>query len=306
VPAELPGELVAEVCARIGASLPVDADGVADLYRAWCAHVPFDPVAKAVAVREGATPPGADAIEVAQRWLATGVGSTCWGHVTVLGALLGAAGVPSSVGLDRLQRDDGVIDFHAFLVVDVGDGLAALDPIHPSGGPLPLVPGARGTHPTYRTGVDADGARLSHWFHQPDRGERTGRYALLSTCLDGADVAAFCAVSARFSGVTSNRFFLRRATPEAFVTSRVEEVGGEEGETGEAVERALVTETWTADGVARQRYDHPEAALAALGYHGEALTLVERAGFLGRGDDRRWTWCEQVPPPDRYRAPSGR
>lgn len=151
--------------------------------------------------------------------------------------------------------------------------------------------------------MEADGLRLAHTFRQPDAGpgggSRSGRYAILSTCLDGDDVAAFCAVSARFSGVTSRRFFHRHAEADAFVTARPDRGGG-----------ALLVERWTAAGVERVRHADPAVGLASLGYHDGALAAVEQAGFLHRLDAGagapRWTWREQATTADRYRAASGR
>jgi hypothetical protein len=97
---------------------PEDLAGIARLYRAWCAQVPFDNVAKVLAVRDGRTPPGAEPEEVVERWLATGVGATCWGHVTGLAGVLGAAGSNSRIAVDRMRRDDDIVDFHAFVIVE--------------------------------------------------------------------------------------------------------------------------------------------------------------------------------------------
>ncbi len=227
----MPRRLVDEVCAALGVELPGDRAGLADLYRAWCAAVPFDPVAKSAALAEGRPPPGDDPVEVAERWLSTGLGSTCWGHVTVLGGILEAAGLRVAAGVDRMLRDD-IVDFHSFLIAYVDGDPHLLDPIHPSGEPLPLVGGARGNHPAYAVGLDEVDGRLIHWFEQPLEGSRAGRYIVLSTVMDRADVRAFCVVSADYSGV-GRRFFQRRILHDAFVVSRPTEDG-----------TALATTTW--------------------------------------------------------------
>ncbi|MDZ7733573.1 MAG: hypothetical protein U5R31_11205 [Acidimicrobiia bacterium] len=209
--------LASEVRERLGAEQPTDLDGVAALYERWCATVPFDGAAKALAVREGRIPPGADPAEFFEHWLTTGLGGTCWGHVAGLAALLADAGIDSRVGLDRMLRD-GVIDFHGFLVVPDGDRRLALDVVHVAGRPLPIEAGARGTHPIYSVGFVEEDGRLLHWFDSPATWQGDGgRYALLSTDLDAADVAAcFLRGVCHRLGVRSHRLFLRRTPPDSW------------------------------------------------------------------------------------------
>jgi hypothetical protein len=266
-PFTLPAGLVDEVCGALGIGLPADRAGVAALYRRWCAAVPFDPVAKAVALAEGRPPPGDDPVEVAQRWLTTGLGSTCWGHVTVLGGLLAAAGVRVAAGVDRMLTDE-IVDFHSFLVVHIDDELLVLDPIHPSGDPLPLADGARGNHPAYTVGLDEHEGRFVHWFQQPSAGSREGRYVVLSATLDRADVRAFCQVSAVHSGV-GRRFFQRRVLDDAFVVTRPSDDG-----------TALTTQTWQAGEATAVTAPDVDEALRAIGYQPAARAWLERAGLL--------------------------
>jgi hypothetical protein len=271
----MPSGLVEDVCGALGVSLPTDRAGVATLYRRWCAAVPFDPVAKAVALAEGRPPPGDDPVEVAERWLATGLGSTCWGHVTVLGGLLDAAGVRVAAGVDRMLTDD-LVDFHSFLVADLDGEPVALDPIHPSGDPLPLLAGARGNHPAYTVGIDEQEGRFVHWFQQPLAGSRDGRYVVLSATLDRADVRAFCRVSAVHSGV-GRRFFQRRVLDDAFVVTRPTEAG-----------TALTTTTWRdGDAVAVTTTDIDEA-LHVIGYRPEARSWLVRARLLTGATTAPW------------------
>jgi hypothetical protein len=263
----MPPGLVDEVCGAVGVAIPRNLDDIAALYRAWCATAPFDPVAKALAMVEGRNPPGDDPVEVAERWLSTGLGSTCWGHTTVLGAILHAAGMRVAAGVDRMLRDD-IVDFHSFLVVHVDDEAYVLDPIHPSGDPLPLRAGARGNHPAYAVGFDEEDGRLIHWFDQPLDGSRAGRYVVLSTDLDRADVRAFCAISAEHSGV-GRRFFQRRILADAFVVARPIDDG-----------RALAITTWRAGQTDIETIDDVDQALDAVGYRPEARDWLHRAGLL--------------------------
>lgn len=278
-PFRVPDALARDACTRLGVPWPEDLAGIAALYRAWCAQVPFDNVAKVLAVREGRTPPGADPVEVLDRWLATGVGATCWGHVTALAGVLGAAGLDGRIAVDRMRRDDDVVDFHAFVVVDDGATSYVCDPIHATATPLPWRDGARGAQGPYRTGLDREGRRFVHWYAidgaGPDHRDRAATYVVLATDLDADDVAAFCAVAARHSGVQARRFFSRRFPDAAIVEARPDQDG-----------TALAITRQEADGPATT-IAHPDvdAALATLGYHPDGRRLVERAGLLRRTGD---------------------
>ncbi|MEO5902813.1 MAG: arylamine N-acetyltransferase [Gemmatimonadaceae bacterium] len=81
---------------RLGFSVLPSPDlaGLNALYAAWCLAVPFDNIGKVVALRTSpAEPlPGIDATEFFERWLAHGVGATCWSTANALYELLIAAG----------------------------------------------------------------------------------------------------------------------------------------------------------------------------------------------------------------------
>lgn len=257
--------LARDACDRLEVALPRDLDGVADLYRAWCASVPFDPIAKALALRRGETPPGADPGDLLARWLTTGVGATCWGHCSSLAGILEVAGVPAAVGLDRMVRTDGVVDFHSFVVVADGDRRLALDPVHVSGSPLPLEPGARGDHGAYDTWIGDDEGRLLHRFTHPASPDVT-TYHVLGLDLDADDVRAFCEVSARHSGVRAQRLFGRRCPPGELVQLRTEDDG------------ALAVHRWTTDDHTVEPVD-PGNGVPALGWASAALAMVRDAGL---------------------------
>ena len=271
----MPSGLVDEVCAALGTSTPTDRVGIDDLYRAWCARFPFDPVAKATAMAEGTRPPGGDPVEVAERWLATGLGSTCWGQVAVLGAILEGAGVGVTVGLDRMLTDE-LVDFHAFVVAEVDGELLALDTVHPSGHPLPLAGGATGDHGAYGAGFEEVDGRLEHWYRQPDSRHRSGRYVVLSTSLDAADARAFLAVSADHSGV-GRRFFVRHCPPGAFVVTRPTDDG-----------RALRRTTWRDGDTSTSELTDLGDAIDAVGYRPAALDWLRRGALLDLDPAPRW------------------
>ena len=273
----MPPGLIDELCAALGAALPTDRDGVQRLAQAWGAAVSFDPVAKAVALAEGRRPPGDDPVEVAQRWLTTGLGSTCWGHDTVLVALLGAAGVHATVGLDRMITEPAV-DFHSFVLVEVDGDRFLIDPIHPSWSLLPFEAGARGDHPVYAVGIDADEGRLVHWFQSEASWSKGARYAVLGTALDQADVRSFLTVSASLSGV-GGRLFLRRTLADRIERFRP-------SLDGTAIEHT--TFDGITDPVTATIADVDEA-IARIGLQPAAIDLLVRAGLLHPGSATPWT-----------------
>lgn len=71
-----------------------DIDGLRKVYAAWCRSVPFDNLAKMIALRASrdAPLPGMDAGEFFARWLEHGVGGTCWTTSNALFELLAALG----------------------------------------------------------------------------------------------------------------------------------------------------------------------------------------------------------------------
>lgn len=258
--------LARDACDRLGVALPSDLDGVADLYRAWCASVPFDPIAKALALRRSETPPGAEPADLLLRWLDRGVGGTCWGHCSSLAGILEVAGVRATVGLDRMVRVDGVVDFHSFVVVGGGGRRLALDPIHVSGAPLVLEPGSRGDHGAYETWLEDDEGRLLHRLCHPASPEVT-TYHVLALDLDADDVRAFCEVSALHSGVRAQRLFARRCPPGELVQLRTEDDG------------SLTLHRWTAEDHTVEAVD-PSGGVPALGWGAEALAMAAAAGLL--------------------------
>jgi hypothetical protein len=273
-PFELPADLAGAVCDRLGVGLPGDAAGVKALFRAWCASVPIDNVAKEEARREGGLPPGDDPAQVAGDLLAMGLGGTCWAHSSLLAGLLTAAGARATVGLDRMVRDDGIIDFHSFAVLHEDGGPWVLDPVWPTGDPLPLRAGARGTHPVVPVGLDADGLRLWHW---AEPGAWRVRYAVLSTVLDRDDVRAWCQVSLRHSGVPARILNLRRNPPDCVEATLTAAHPGARVAPGE-----LVVRRRTAGGVEETRCTDPDEAFAVFGCTPAARRRAEEAGLLGR------------------------
>lgn len=274
----LPDALALELCDRLDTPFPSTFDDVTALYQAWIAQVPFDAIAKAISMAAGTSLPGADAVEVVERWLGTGVGSTCWGHCTAFAGVLGAAGIDCRIAADRMVRDDDLIDFHSFVVAELDDGRWAFDHIHATDEPLLLEPGASGTHGPYAAGFRRDDGRLVHWYANPERPGSDERYVVLATDLDRDDVRAFCEIARHFTGVRAGRLYARRFPPGGFVQGRPTDDG-----------TAFEVIRWLGDERTLERHTDPEAALVALGYPAAALALVEQAGMVEvDGGVARW------------------
>jgi N-hydroxyarylamine O-acetyltransferase len=130
-----------DVLNRLGFDHRPDADmeGLRDVYAAWCLSVPFDNLAKLIALRapRGAPLPGMDAGEFFGRWLEHGIGGTCWTTSNALCELLLELGfdarrVAGSMG------DTGYLG-HASVKVRIGGDDWLTDSSMLTDVPLPLT-----------------------------------------------------------------------------------------------------------------------------------------------------------------------
>ena len=266
----IPDELADELCTRLGVARPRGLDDVAPLYRAWAEHVPFDAIAKSVAMRTGDPMPGA---AFARQWLETGLGGTCWGHTSTMAAILEGAGARCRVGLDRLVVDDRV-DLHSFVVVEDGDRRLSCDIPHCSGTPMPVEPGARGTHPAYPVGYRDDEGRVVHDYPRQSADEpMTGTYVVLSTDLDAGDVRAFCEIS-RVYGMRGRNLYHRRFT----ATELLDVTPAEDG-------KALLVRRLSATDEQIEPITDVDEAFAWMGYGPAALDAAFRADLVTRAPD---------------------
>jgi hypothetical protein len=89
-------ELLTRVLTKLGLSgpIPVDLDGLRQVYAAWCTHVPFDNIRKMISLNEGpgATLAGLDPADFFENWLMNGSGGTCWPSSNALFTLLKSLG----------------------------------------------------------------------------------------------------------------------------------------------------------------------------------------------------------------------
>ena len=138
--AALGNGLCRRVLARLGFDGPPAADlaGLRALYRAWCAHVPFDNVRKVVALGGDGPLPGGDAADLLEHWLADGAAGTCWPTSNALFALLEATGFAAR-RITASMRDMGTVNHASVKVaIDGRDWLA--DSSLLTNEPLPLGP----------------------------------------------------------------------------------------------------------------------------------------------------------------------
>jgi len=120
-----------------------DMEGLKAVYTAWSLTVPFDNIAKLIALRTGshATLPGLDAREFYNRLLDHGAAGTCWPTSNALFELLAALGF-NARRIAGSMRDTGVVSHGSVTVtIDSGDWLGDTSMLTLS--PLPL------THDTY-------------------------------------------------------------------------------------------------------------------------------------------------------------
>lgn len=115
-----------------------DIEGLRSLYRAWCAHVPFDNVCKVIALRTApaAKLPYTDASDFFENWLTHGAGGTCWPGSNALFHLTRALGFRSR-RLVGAMRDLGLMN-HSSVVVACDGEEWLVDSSLLTNAPLPL------------------------------------------------------------------------------------------------------------------------------------------------------------------------
>jgi hypothetical protein len=134
-------DLMERVLYRLGIVSPPtpDLEGLKAVYRAWCAHVPFDNIRKMIALRTrtGEPLPGADAEDLYQNWLRHGCGGTCWPTSNALCELLNWLGFDARRVTGSI-RDLGYAN-HASVKVRIGDQGWLVDSSLLTNIPLPLT-----------------------------------------------------------------------------------------------------------------------------------------------------------------------
>lgn len=138
---EITPELRDTIITRLGvsSSVSVDLNGLRSTYAAWCLNVPFDNLAKLIALRTAPNEPlpGMDATEFFERWLAHGVGGTCWSTANALCELLTSLGF-NARRVAGSMRDTGYIG-HGSVKVRLDDTDWVADPSMLTDIPVPLT-----------------------------------------------------------------------------------------------------------------------------------------------------------------------
>lgn len=147
-----------------------DLGGLCRTYAAWCASMPFDNTAKLIALGTNAPGrlPGIDADEYFDRWLAHGVGGTCWPSSNALFELLHSLGFHVRRAAASM-RDTGIIS-HGTLKVRIAGQDWLVDSSILSNVPLPLRPEVFiGDDPVFPVEMEVhEGAHVVWWDLPPN------------------------------------------------------------------------------------------------------------------------------------------
>lgn len=140
-PRWLDKKLLERVLDRLGlAAAPApDLEGLRAVYAAWCQRVPFDNVAKLIAIQLGSPGPfpGLDAAEFFNGWLEHGAAGTCWPTSNALFELLCALGFDAR-RVAGSMRDTGILS-HGSVKVSLGSTDWLADSSMLTAAPLPLT-----------------------------------------------------------------------------------------------------------------------------------------------------------------------
>lgn len=134
-------KLLERILERLGLpTLPhPEHDGLSAIYAAWCTSVPFDNIAKLIALRSGSAGalPGLDATEFFDRLLEHGIGGTCWPSSNALFELLVSSGF-NARRIAGSMRDTGIVS-HASIKVSLGGIDWLVDSSMLTAAPIPLT-----------------------------------------------------------------------------------------------------------------------------------------------------------------------
>jgi N-hydroxyarylamine O-acetyltransferase len=190
--------------------------GLAALYRAWCASVPFENTRKMMALRTGGDGelPGARAADFLAHLIDHGTGGTCWPSSNALYA------VASALGFDARRvagsmRDLGVVS-HASVKVRIDGADWLVDSSMLTNEPTPLGPGVFvGGDPVWPVEVEAvDGTHLI-WWHTPPSAD----YVPCRLLVDPAPFEVYLEGYERSRGRSpfNQRLYARRNRPATLV-----------------------------------------------------------------------------------------
>jgi arylamine N-acetyltransferase len=123
----------------LGVNIECNLDGLRRVYGAWCTSVPFDNIAKLIALgnQMPGLLPGIDATEFFERFLTHGAGGTCWPTSNALFTLLSAMQFNARRAAGSM-RDTGIIS-HGTTKVHIDDIDWLADSSMLTNDPLPLT-----------------------------------------------------------------------------------------------------------------------------------------------------------------------
>lgn len=189
-------------------------EGIQNVYRSWCAAVPFDNVRKMIALRTGESLPGHTAGDFFENWLRDGVGGTCWPTSNALYALSIALGFDSR-RIAASMRDIGIINHGSIKVrIDGRDWL--IDSSILCNTPLPLGEEVFATgDPVFEVEVErVDGTHVV-WTHTPPHTEFMPCRLILDPA--GAEVYRERYEASREVSPFNQRLYARRNRPGRMV-----------------------------------------------------------------------------------------
>ena len=169
----LTDSLVDRVLVRLGlpSAPPATRVGLAAIYQAWCAQVPWDNVQKRISVVAGRTPlGGAYAAEFFENFLRDGTGGTCWPSAGALHAILRHLGFPARRAIAAMAHDRfGRVENHATTIahLDGEDLIVDSSILHLE--PLPLRDGARLDDPAHRVRLERTAGEWVLWWTMHSR-----------------------------------------------------------------------------------------------------------------------------------------
>ncbi|MBX3119220.1 MAG: arylamine N-acetyltransferase [Fimbriimonadaceae bacterium] len=146
-----------------------DFEGLQELYRAWCLHVPADNILKLIALRTGnpGPLPGNTANEFFENWLEHNTGGTCWSATNACYELFKGAGFDARRATASVW--DMGTDNHGTVIVKLDGVQWLLDSSMHTLVPLPLNRGEEHiqSDPVYHSEVDPDGNSFYIWSVAP-------------------------------------------------------------------------------------------------------------------------------------------
>ncbi len=138
----LPSSLLQKVLTKLEIDHTASSsfEALAEVYAAWCRHVPFDNVRKLIHVKSGdpGPLPGGTAEDFFTAWLRHGTGGTCWSGSNALHALFSALGFPVERGIATMMAAPVLPPNHGTVMVVMEGRRYLLDASMLHGEPLLL------------------------------------------------------------------------------------------------------------------------------------------------------------------------